>query len=151
MYSYGSLAVFCPEKWFFHCVSMQRFVSKRSSSSVDLDSSSLDDVQEFATSQAAVNVFCRSTSSSNMSSHMVSAYSGLAGGNQETPRPPIHTRGDRPRQHSSRPGHCTRRRRAQRHRYEAPQNPRRHRARLVPRRDGPVEDGTAMGRAAVLG
>ena len=55
--------------------------------------------------------------------------------------------------HVSRPGRpscCTRRRRAQRQWYEMPQNPRQpHRARLVPRHDGPVEDRTAMEHAAV--
>ena len=47
--SYGRLStlrqVLCSSKEFVHCLSMQRFVSKRSSSSVDLDSSSLDDVR----------------------------------------------------------------------------------------------------------
>ena len=81
----------------------------------------------------------------------MSAYSGRAGGNQETPSPTAHSRGDRPRQHSSRPGRCTRPRRAQRQWYEAPKNPRRpHHPRLVPKRDGPVEDRTAMEHAAVL-
>ena len=36
---------FFSSELFFHCLSMQRFVSKRSSSSVDLTSSSLDDVR----------------------------------------------------------------------------------------------------------
>ena len=37
--------MFCSSEVFFHRVSMWRFVNKRSSSSVDLDSSSLDDVR----------------------------------------------------------------------------------------------------------
>ena len=62
-------------------------------------------------------------------------------------RPTANSRG----QHSGRPSRCTRRRGAQRQRYEAPQNPRRpRRARLVRRRDGPVEDRAAMEHAAVL-
>ena len=83
---------------------MERFVSRRSSSSVDLDPSSLDDVR---TERAAIalsvgqtggggradappgsssgNVLFRSTSSTTMSSPMLSAYSGRVGGNQETP------------------------------------------------------------------
>ena len=44
IYPYGRLStlkqMFCSSEEFFHCHSMQRFVSKRSSSSVDLDSSS---------------------------------------------------------------------------------------------------------------
>ena len=68
--------------------------------------------------------------------------------NERRHRSTAHSRGDRPRQHSSRPGRpgrpgrCTRRRQW----YVVPQNPRRpHRARLVPRRDGLVEDRAAMG------
>ena len=81
---------------------MQRFVSKRSSSSVDLNPSSRDDMR---TERAAIalsvglswppakrrsscgNVLFRSTSSTTVSSRMVSAYSGRAGGNQETSSP----------------------------------------------------------------
>ena len=37
--------MFCSSEVFFHCSSVQRFVSRRSSSSVDLVSSSLDDVR----------------------------------------------------------------------------------------------------------
>ena len=77
---------------------MQRFVSKRSSSSVDLDFSSLDDVRAeraaIALSQLATpasgstgNVLSRSTSSTTMSFRVVSAYSSEAGGNQQTPSP----------------------------------------------------------------
>ena len=83
---------------FFHCLSMQRFISKRTSSSVDLDSSSLDDERadraaiaivcwsELATSQAAAvapdapagSSCSRSTCSSTMSTRVVSTYSDLS-------------------------------------------------------------------------
>ena len=87
---------------------MQRFVSKRSSSSVDLDSSSLDDMRveraaialcvglswplhkrrlsaDAPAGSSCGNVLCMSTSSTTMSFRMVSACSGQAGGNRETP------------------------------------------------------------------
>ena len=169
--------MFCSSKVYFHCLSMQRFVSKRSSSSVDLDSSSRRRRagragrhrpvcwSELATSQTAAvggtlqlaaavgTVLFRSTSSTTMSSRMVSAYSGRAGGNPGDtidPRPLTHeeiAHVSTPCAASGHPSHCTRRRRAQRQRGKAPQDPRRpHRARLVPRHVHlPVEDRTAMG------
>ena len=151
-----------------------RFV-RRSSSSVDLASFSLDAVRaeraaialsvgqcwppdkrrrsaRRPSGQQLCELALQEPSSTTVSSRMVSAHSGSAGGHQETPSPDRPTRGDRPRQHSGRPGRpsrCTRRRRAQRQRHEAPQNPcGPHRAR--PGRDGPVEDRAAMEHAAVL-
>ena len=78
------------------------------------------------------NVLCRVTSSTTMTSRMVSAYSGQAGGDQERPSPDSsHTR----RSPTS----------------KTPQSPRRlHRARLVPRHVPPVGESAAMGRAAVF-
>ena len=88
---------------------MDRFVSKRSSSSLNLDASSLDDVRaeraaitlsvwsELATSQAVAvrrtpqlaaalgNELFRTTSSSTTSFRMVSACSARLGGDQEKP------------------------------------------------------------------
>ena len=107
--------VFFPEV-FFHCLSMQRFVSSRRSSSADLASSSLDEVRpERAAIVLSVglswppdrrrrsagrppagsssgNLLCRSTSSTAMRSRMASAYCVRADGNQERPsaRPVSH-------------------------------------------------------------
>ena len=92
------------------------------------------------------NVLFRSTSSTTMSFRVVSAYSSRVGGNQETPSlDRSHTRrSHRLCQHSiSRP---TRPRRAHQQHGKTPQSPGRpHRARLVPRHVGPVEDRTTGG------
>ena len=88
-----------------------------------------------------------------MSSRKVLAHSGWAGGNQETPLPDhSHTRSSpssrrlvllQPPQ-SPQPLHSLKMSPA----VVVPRRP--HHARLVPRRDGPVEDRTAMEHAAVL-
>ena len=131
---------------------MQRFVSKRSSSSVDLASSSLPSQTEAArqTLQLAAapgTCSCRRMSST-MSSRNVSAYSGRAGGDQERPQPDrSHTR------RSLTPALLVPPRPPQPlHSLKTPQSPRRpQRARLAPRHVPPVEDRAAMGQAVLHG
>ena len=92
-----------PNEVFYFCLSVQRFVSKRSYSSVDLASfsasSSLDDVRaepgrhclvcrsELATSQPAAVRRTLQLAAAVGTCSSGSAYSGQAGGNQETPSP----------------------------------------------------------------
>ena len=93
----------------FHCLSMQCIVGKRTSSSFDLDSSSLDDVRARwaaialsvgltwppvklwrdapAFKSSSWNVLFRSTSSTTTRCSMVSAYSGQIGALPELLRP----------------------------------------------------------------
>ena len=156
---------------------MQRFVSKRSSSSVDLASSSasssLDDVRaeraaialffwsELATSQtAAVRrklQLATALGTCSLQEHILLHHGALAWSpltavglvaTGRDHRPTAHTRGDRPHQHSLyRPvgdEPCGSGSKASHNRH------RRHRARLVPRHVGPVEDRTAMEHASVL-
>ena len=130
------VSVFSPSKsvsqLFALCHSMDRFVSKRSSSSLNLDSASLDDARAeraaialsvCATSQVhedarsaqlatALGTLFRSTSSTTTSFRTAPACSARSCGDH---RPAAHTRGARPHQDSpcrhsraNHPSRCTR-------------------------------------------
>ena len=145
----------------FHCLSMLRCVSKRSSLSVDLASSSLGRAgragrhcpvcwSELATSQTATVRWTPQLGERALQEHILQNQELLHGVRLLLPgwwrlgetiaRPRSHTRrSSTPALFVPKRQHC-----------KTLENPcRPHRARLVPRHVGPVENRTAMGHAAV--